>query len=884
MAGPGGKEVGRVSVRVTPDTSHFPNDLRKDLKELEKTLKLQIPVKLITDSVKEELKKVKDSAKREKITLDAELDGDGLVRETRRIKNLAQKAATAIKFTAAIDYKTTIARIRADLAVINKIVSAYRIRIPVDLVSWGRLLGYATAIAATLLTIPHILGAIGGALAVVGGLFATLPGLAAGAAAGITTLVVGMQGFFKALSSAGDAAAFEEALKNLTPSAQDAAKALAEFREPLSEIRKSVQERLFFNMADSFRQLKDLLPVINDGLTGTAGGIRDMIKAWIEMATTQESQNDLRMIFLNVSDGLKAMKPVLANIGSALKDFAVVGSSFFVEWGAGLTDVTTKFKEWAAEARRTGEMREWIENALDKLRQMGRVLSDIWNGFANISNAVRDGREFLDIVEEMTQAFREFTEQKDVQAAFRNIGKVLGQLVDVGSDVFGELFRTIGDVLKDAMPFIEQFINVLGSVLIGIIKTVGPMLQSLARFFSENKEIVSILAVTLLGVVTAFKLAATAAKGIIAVKDSFIAMKKAGKILADVSKAIGGFVLDVFKGTYKVIAYLAMQAAAFYRWMLAGITSATRVASVWIIQAAKSAAFTARYYAIMAAQAVASFVAITAAAVANAARTAAAWVASWIRMAATALAQAVRMAAAWVIAMGPIGWVIAAIVGLVALIVLNWESIRDTTVAIWNGIWKFVSDIFTDIRDWCDRRLQDVIGFFVALPGNIASALSNIWDVITSPFRSAFDWVKKQINSLADAWDKLTGQIQGGFTSGGIGSIIGREDGGSVSGGKTYLANESGQELFTTTSGDTFLMAGPMGAFTPPVSGHVTSNRDLANALVPLAGNSGSGDSIAEALVSRVLEVMSNWSWEIQVDPSGLTKMVNKTNLMNRRR
>ena len=52
-----------------------------------------------------------------------------------------------------------------------------------------------------------------------------------------------------------------------------------------------------------------------------------------------------------------------------------------------------------------------------------------------------------------------------------------------------------------------------------------------------------------------------------------------------------------------------------------------------------------------------------------------AMVARWVWMGAQSLLQAARMALAWVIAMGPVGWVIAAVVALAALIIANWDKI-----------------------------------------------------------------------------------------------------------------------------------------------------------------------------------------------------------------
>lgn len=51
MAGPGGREVGRVSIRVLPDTSNFATSLHRYLERIERSLELDIPVSLDAHSV-----------------------------------------------------------------------------------------------------------------------------------------------------------------------------------------------------------------------------------------------------------------------------------------------------------------------------------------------------------------------------------------------------------------------------------------------------------------------------------------------------------------------------------------------------------------------------------------------------------------------------------------------------------------------------------------------------------------------------------------------------------------------------------------------------------------------------------------------------------------
>lgn len=98
VASPGGREIGRVSVRVVPNTSKFATDTEKYLKRVEKTLKVAIPTTLDTTGVKRDLAKLKTElaafGRKNKLTLTASV-------ETRAIegavKTATKKAITSSK-------------------------------------------------------------------------------------------------------------------------------------------------------------------------------------------------------------------------------------------------------------------------------------------------------------------------------------------------------------------------------------------------------------------------------------------------------------------------------------------------------------------------------------------------------------------------------------------------------------------------------------------------------------------------------------------------------------------------------------------------------------------------------------------------------------------
>ncbi|WP_406225313.1 hypothetical protein [Streptomyces anulatus] len=197
-----------------------------------------------------------------------------------------------------------------------------------------------------------------------------------------------------------------------------------------------------------------------------------------------------------------------------------------------------------------------------------------------------------------------------------------------------------------------------------------------------------------------------------------------------------------------------------------------------------------------------AYVRIAGAAVVSAATTAAAWVGSalvsigtWIAavvragitaavqftmMAARAVAWAVVMAAQWLIAMGPIGWVIAAVIGLVILIIANWDKIKHYTGVVFTWLWSKIKGtlvtILSFVTGWVivkyflthwDRikagtvaKVSALISFMRGMPGRILSALSSLNSLLYNKgvavvqglwrgIQSMGGWLKGQLMSFA---------------------------------------------------------------------------------------------------------------------------------------
>lgn len=96
------------------------------------------------------------------------------------------------------------------------------------------------------------------------------------------------------------------------------------------------------------------------------------------------------------------------------------------------------------------------------------------------------------------------------------------------------------------------------------------------------------------------------------------------------------------------------------------------------------------------------------------------YVAQWAVMAAGAMARAVVMAASWFIALGPVGWVIGAVVGLVALVIANWDTVKSWTLAAWSAVSGAVASAWSTLTGYVSSGVAKIrvgISWFGQLPG-----------------------------------------------------------------------------------------------------------------------------------------------------------------------
>lgn len=143
-------------------------------------------------------------------------------------------------------------------------------------------------------------------------------------------------------------------------------------------------------------------------------------------------------------------------------------------------------------------------------------------------------------------------------------------------------------------------------------------------------------------------------------------------------------------------------------------------------------------------------------------------------MGAAALKQGARMAAGFIIAMGPVGWVIATVIGLVALIIWKWDEIVAFTKKYWKIAWDFIKLVWGWIVQTVTEKALEMVSKIKSKFEEMKSAVeekmnaakekvSNILDAIKGVFDGIdlYESGKKIIQSAIDGILAMKGAVEG---------------------------------------------------------------------------------------------------------------------------
>lgn len=352
----------------------------------------------------------------------------------------------------------------------------------VQIAALGRALGslaLPAAVVGGVAALTPTVAALGGATLSAVGAVGLLPGGLLAAAAAFTTLKVGMSGVGDALKNLDDAKKFGEALKQLAPNARQFAVAVRDIAPAWKAVRLDTQQALFAGLGAEVKRLSDAyLPTLKSGLTGVSGQFNLMAKDFVGFAAGGRTVENVGAIFSNLTSSLEAARPAAQNLAGAFLDIGVVGSELLPELAGSLTDATGRFRTFIDQARRSGELKVWIQDGIGALEKLGSIAGNVGSTLLNVFSAQKSaGAELLTTLDQLTAAMDRWTASAEGQQTLTNV------------------FTTIRETVAAALPGLQA----LGQAVLDVVNRLSDagVFQAAATAFSAIAQAVAPVVTTL---------------------------------------------------------------------------------------------------------------------------------------------------------------------------------------------------------------------------------------------------------------------------------------------------------------------------------------------------------------------------------------------------
>lgn len=328
------------------------------------------------------------------------------------------------------------------------------------------------------------------------------PAMLASLATSVGAVAMSMGGMGDALKALGDEEAFAEALGELTPSAQEFAKAIKALHGPMGDLRKDMQENMFDGMADEFTAMTDnLFPIIQREWPKTARVMGDLVGTMMDTLATPESARRVQSTFEGINESLRLMEPGMRDFTNGLVRMVEVGArEALPSLGRAFSSLGEKFDTYFSEDR----LVRWIDASKHGFKEVGGMLADLGAGLGDFMKGMAAGADasfgeggVWGAMRGALQDFREFAASDEGQQKIITFFEGATDTVRQVTDIFGEWGASI---VNDVIPATREFmadhgetIKQLGTDVLQFaaasVETLGPLVEAMAAIMGVANNI-----------------------------------------------------------------------------------------------------------------------------------------------------------------------------------------------------------------------------------------------------------------------------------------------------------------------------------------------------------------------------------------------------------
>lgn len=493
-ASPGGVVVGRISVKVLPDTSEFRQDAKRALDKIEKQLDFTLKIELDTRGLDEQLQKIKDKLQDFK-------DKNDPLKFTIQLDMLAGQTSVISARLAYLTRPRTVPIIPvlsegALMGVLSALGALSGARVLKDLLDNFKDIGKE---------MDRLAPRIGLVSLLLGGLSASFLATSSNAAALIVS-IASIAGAFLALP--GLIGGFAIGLGATISAFSDFKEMLPEVFDELSKINGLMKAEFWNAALGPFREMAEiLLPLWSKGFEGVGTSMGGFFGA-LAAGFGQSLAPLMDSMFANFNAAIDIMAgaaPAIANIFSILSK---AGTDVMPQLAESFAGVLTKFSDFLTLAAEDGSLNEWITNGFQALVDLGSSLASIGAIISAIGEAAAAaGGSGLGVLADTLNKVQAIVEspafQETLTAVFEAAHDIMSKIGLQSGPAFYQLMKGLADTFVAIGPAIG---NGIGAAFNAIFQAVSQpaVLEAVVALFNGMATAIVQLAPSLAPLMQAF--------------------------------------------------------------------------------------------------------------------------------------------------------------------------------------------------------------------------------------------------------------------------------------------------------------------------------------------------------------------------------------------
>lgn len=594
---------------------------------------------------------------------------------------------------------------------------------------------------------------------------------------------------------------------------------LEDFKDNWQDIAKITQKPILKSFTNSLTTFKTVLNSLRPMFVNVANGAVTLTKNLDNAFKAKDMQNFIKWMNNNAGKAFVTFGNIAGNVMRTVMNLIVAFGPLGNDMAASMEKATASWAKWAAGLSSSQRFQDFISYTRENGPKLLQVITNFSGALRRLFAAFGPmSSDMLTALVDMTARFREWAGTVQHTEGFKNfiayiektgptVWSTLGQIARtiinllVGMAPLGKtILETVNSFLKftnaamEANPAIGQFIAA-GLSLIGVVRAIVPAMvavSSLTNGFKDFKaaalyirnfketaagvKLISLVGQLKLGIIWISKFIAK-----YAVMTAQAIANSAKMAVSWTAMKISAFVTALKNGIVQMSLWIRNMAVMAAQ----SIVQATRTATAWTIMNINSFIMMLQNGIRQMILWVTQMALMATQSIANATRMAAAWTATKMSsfilmlqngikqmalfiarmavMAAQAMANAVRMAAAWVVAMGPIGWITTAVIGIVALIIANWDKVKAFTIKAWGAISNFLKGLWEGIKKVASSVWGGIKGFITGVWNGIKKAATTIWNGIKTYFTTVFKIYKTIFTTVWNTIKKVVTAVWNGL-------------------------------------------------------------------------------------------------------------------------